>query len=76
MRGGQNAIRNPPNARQCCNPPQSAIRPAECAKSLQAFEPGTARAQERPQNWAPKLPRGALCAISHAYSESAKANGD
>eukprot|EP00969_Alexandrium_andersonii_P363762 15462614-Alexandrium_andersonii.AAC.1 len=22
----QSAIRNPPNARQCCNPPQSAIR--------------------------------------------------
>eukprot|EP00969_Alexandrium_andersonii_P368619 15473311-Alexandrium_andersonii.AAC.1 len=30
---------------QCCNPPQS----AEHATSTQAFEPGTARAQERPQ---------------------------
>eukprot|EP00969_Alexandrium_andersonii_P220114 9721556-Alexandrium_andersonii.AAC.1 len=30
--------------------------------SLQAFEPGTAQAQERPQNWSPKLPRGGFCA--------------
>eukprot|EP00969_Alexandrium_andersonii_P312013 13785770-Alexandrium_andersonii.AAC.1 len=35
----------------------------ERAKSLQAFEPGTARAQERPQNWSPQLPRGGFCAI-------------
>eukprot|EP00969_Alexandrium_andersonii_P190439 8413107-Alexandrium_andersonii.AAC.1 len=48
MQGAQSALRNPPKARQGSNPPQSAIRPAEHAKSLQAFEPGTARAQERP----------------------------
>eukprot|EP00969_Alexandrium_andersonii_P046150 2024753-Alexandrium_andersonii.AAC.1 len=52
------------------NPPQSAIRPAENVKSPQAFEPGIARAQERPQNWHPKLPRGALCATFRADCES------
>eukprot|EP00969_Alexandrium_andersonii_P189619 8377865-Alexandrium_andersonii.AAC.1 len=31
----QSAIRNPRKARQHCNPPQSAIRRAENAKSLQ-----------------------------------------
>eukprot|EP00969_Alexandrium_andersonii_P034166 1494246-Alexandrium_andersonii.AAC.1 len=46
----QSAIRNPPNARQGRNPPQSAIRHAQNAKSLRALEPGTAQAQERPQN--------------------------
>eukprot|EP00969_Alexandrium_andersonii_P234048 10333983-Alexandrium_andersonii.AAC.1 len=30
---------------------------------LQAFEPGTARAQERSQNWFAKLPIGALSVI-------------
>eukprot|EP00969_Alexandrium_andersonii_P116156 5136439-Alexandrium_andersonii.AAC.1 len=39
--GAQSAIRNPPKARRCCNPPQSAIRHVENAKSRQAFEPGT-----------------------------------
>eukprot|EP00969_Alexandrium_andersonii_P331470 14650231-Alexandrium_andersonii.AAC.1 len=28
----------------------------EPAKSLQAFGPGTARAQDRPRNWSLKLP--------------------
>eukprot|EP00969_Alexandrium_andersonii_P238685 10536564-Alexandrium_andersonii.AAC.1 len=28
LQGAQNAIRNTPNARQCSNPPQSAIRQA------------------------------------------------
>eukprot|EP00969_Alexandrium_andersonii_P150425 6651790-Alexandrium_andersonii.AAC.1 len=37
--------------------PQSAIRHAWNAKSLQAVEPGTARAHGRPQNWSPKLAR-------------------
>eukprot|EP00969_Alexandrium_andersonii_P063232 2784318-Alexandrium_andersonii.AAC.1 len=46
----RSAIRNPPNARQCWNPPQSAIRHAENAESRQAFEPGTAQAQFRPQS--------------------------
>ena len=31
---------------------------SEHAKSLQAFEPGTARAQERPRSRSQKLPRG------------------
>eukprot|EP00969_Alexandrium_andersonii_P293088 12953464-Alexandrium_andersonii.AAC.1 len=31
-------------------------QPAENATSLQAFEPGTARAQARPRNRSPKLP--------------------
>eukprot|EP00969_Alexandrium_andersonii_P095931 4236385-Alexandrium_andersonii.AAC.1 len=39
LRGAQSAIRNPPNARRYCNPPQSANCPAENATSLQAFEP-------------------------------------
>eukprot|EP00969_Alexandrium_andersonii_P349450 15431042-Alexandrium_andersonii.AAC.1 len=60
--GVRSAIRNPPNACQCCNPPQSAMRPAENTTSRQAFEPGTARAQERPRNRSPKLPMCALCA--------------
>eukprot|EP00969_Alexandrium_andersonii_P136956 6058659-Alexandrium_andersonii.AAC.1 len=47
--GTQSAIHNPLKARQSCNPPQSTIRPAEHASSLQAFEPGTAPAQGRPQ---------------------------
>eukprot|EP00969_Alexandrium_andersonii_P348545 15412021-Alexandrium_andersonii.AAC.1 len=55
--GAQSAIRNPRKDRQRCNPPQSAIHHGEHAKSLQAFERGTARAQKRPQNWSPKLPR-------------------
>eukprot|EP00969_Alexandrium_andersonii_P132500 5858529-Alexandrium_andersonii.AAC.1 len=36
-------------ARQCRSPPRSAIRHAYNDKSLEAFEPGTSRAQERPQ---------------------------
>eukprot|EP00969_Alexandrium_andersonii_P372563 15482007-Alexandrium_andersonii.AAC.1 len=47
--GAQSAIRNPPKAHQCCNPPKSAIRHAYNANSLQAFGPGTARAQEWPK---------------------------
>eukprot|EP00969_Alexandrium_andersonii_P042480 1864154-Alexandrium_andersonii.AAC.1 len=55
----QSAI--PRTTRLCCNPPQSATRPVEHAESLHAFEPGTARAPERPQNWSPTLPRCAFC---------------
>eukprot|EP00969_Alexandrium_andersonii_P225170 9944686-Alexandrium_andersonii.AAC.1 len=35
----------------------ASIRKPRCvnSKSLQAFEPRTARAQERPQNWPPQL---------------------
>eukprot|EP00969_Alexandrium_andersonii_P017031 745958-Alexandrium_andersonii.AAC.1 len=43
--------------------------------SLQAFEPGTARAQEWPQHRSPKIPRGAFCAVVRADSESARENG-
>eukprot|EP00969_Alexandrium_andersonii_P212265 9373629-Alexandrium_andersonii.AAC.1 len=39
-------------------------------KMLDAFEPGPARAQKRPQNWYPKLWRGAFCAIIRADAES------
>eukprot|EP00969_Alexandrium_andersonii_P273155 12073838-Alexandrium_andersonii.AAC.1 len=34
---------------------------SESEMSLEAFEAGTARFQDRPQNWHPKLTRGALC---------------
>eukprot|EP00969_Alexandrium_andersonii_P044988 1975215-Alexandrium_andersonii.AAC.1 len=44
--------------------PQSAMR--KNTQSLQAFEPGTARAQEGPESWPPKLPRGAFCAVLFA----------
>eukprot|EP00969_Alexandrium_andersonii_P087974 3881051-Alexandrium_andersonii.AAC.1 len=37
---------------------------------LQAFEPGTAQAQERPQNWSTQLLRGSFCAAVRADSES------
>eukprot|EP00969_Alexandrium_andersonii_P350510 15433407-Alexandrium_andersonii.AAC.1 len=43
--------------------------------SLRAFEPGTARAQERPQHWPPKLWRGAFCAIVCRDVEFAVATG-
>eukprot|EP00969_Alexandrium_andersonii_P095137 4202400-Alexandrium_andersonii.AAC.1 len=55
--GAQSAIRNPPTTRRYCNPPQSAIRHAQNAKSLQAFEPESARSQERLRIGPPKLPR-------------------
>eukprot|EP00969_Alexandrium_andersonii_P327066 14453516-Alexandrium_andersonii.AAC.1 len=58
----------------CCNPPQCAIRHAEHGASLQAFEPGTARAKERPQNWSAKLPRDALSVTFRKDSESADEN--
>eukprot|EP00969_Alexandrium_andersonii_P207397 9163054-Alexandrium_andersonii.AAC.1 len=64
LRGAPSALCNPPKDRQCCNPPQSAIRLAERVQLLEASEPGTALAQERPQRWTPKLWRGALCAMS------------
>eukprot|EP00969_Alexandrium_andersonii_P257619 11390343-Alexandrium_andersonii.AAC.1 len=38
------------------NPPQYAIRHAEHAKSLQAFKPGTARAQEKSSKLASEAP--------------------
>eukprot|EP00969_Alexandrium_andersonii_P265353 11726906-Alexandrium_andersonii.AAC.1 len=44
-------------------------------KSLQAFEPRTARTQEWPQHRSPKIPRGAFCAIVRTDSESASENG-
>eukprot|EP00969_Alexandrium_andersonii_P333927 14757580-Alexandrium_andersonii.AAC.1 len=42
---------------------------------LGAFEPGTARAQERPQNGSFKLPTGTFSAMSRAESESAHKRG-
>eukprot|EP00969_Alexandrium_andersonii_P122035 5395623-Alexandrium_andersonii.AAC.1 len=39
--------------------------------SRQAFKPGAARAQKRPQNWSLKLWRGGLCAVVRADAESA-----
>eukprot|EP00969_Alexandrium_andersonii_P217955 9627325-Alexandrium_andersonii.AAC.1 len=39
-------------------------------ESLQAFEPGTARAQKQPQSWPPKLPRGGFCVVVRADPES------
>eukprot|EP00969_Alexandrium_andersonii_P300359 13279225-Alexandrium_andersonii.AAC.1 len=64
----QSAIRNPPKAIQCRNPPQSAIRPADNAKSLQAFEPGTVRSQEKASNLVPEAPEGCvLCRFSHRF---------
>eukprot|EP00969_Alexandrium_andersonii_P090769 4006926-Alexandrium_andersonii.AAC.1 len=41
--------------------------------STHALEPGTERAQERPQVWSLKLPRGAFCGMFCAGSESANA---
>eukprot|EP00969_Alexandrium_andersonii_P371650 15480002-Alexandrium_andersonii.AAC.1 len=41
----------------------------ENAKSLQACEPGNARAQERPQKGSPELPRGAFCAVLRAEAD-------
>eukprot|EP00969_Alexandrium_andersonii_P129665 5731482-Alexandrium_andersonii.AAC.1 len=35
LQGARSAIRNAPNTRQCCNPPRSAIRHTQSAKSLQ-----------------------------------------
>eukprot|EP00969_Alexandrium_andersonii_P130369 5764496-Alexandrium_andersonii.AAC.1 len=40
--------------RSCCSNTVS----SECAKLLRAFEPGTARAQERPQSRSLKLSMG------------------
>eukprot|EP00969_Alexandrium_andersonii_P181457 8018860-Alexandrium_andersonii.AAC.1 len=40
--------------------PQSAIRHAEHANSLQKFEPGTARARERPQKNIPEAHEGCV----------------
>eukprot|EP00969_Alexandrium_andersonii_P175296 7751834-Alexandrium_andersonii.AAC.1 len=37
---------------------------------------GPKNPQERPQNWSPKLPRGAFCGILRADSESADEVGD
>eukprot|EP00969_Alexandrium_andersonii_P120476 5326714-Alexandrium_andersonii.AAC.1 len=39
--------------------------------SLHAFEPGTARAQERPEHASLKLWRGAFCAVLRADAASA-----
>eukprot|EP00969_Alexandrium_andersonii_P313598 13855010-Alexandrium_andersonii.AAC.1 len=44
-------------------------------KSLEAFEPGTSRAQKRPQLWSPKLWRGALCAVCRVDPKSADERG-
>eukprot|EP00969_Alexandrium_andersonii_P045294 1988999-Alexandrium_andersonii.AAC.1 len=72
VQGARSAIRNPPKARRCCNPPQSISRHACNATSPEAFEPGTSRARERTHNWSPKLPRGALCPVFRADSKSAR----
>eukprot|EP00969_Alexandrium_andersonii_P371783 15480277-Alexandrium_andersonii.AAC.1 len=61
--GAKSANHNSLTARQCCNPPQSAIRPAEHANLLRAIGAGMARTQERPQHWSPKLPSGAFHAV-------------
>eukprot|EP00969_Alexandrium_andersonii_P210296 9289803-Alexandrium_andersonii.AAC.1 len=53
--------------------PQSAL--AKNAKSLLAFEPGTARAQKRPRTRSLELPRGAFCAAFRTDSESAHESG-
>eukprot|EP00969_Alexandrium_andersonii_P269948 11931431-Alexandrium_andersonii.AAC.1 len=44
-------------------------------ESLQALQPGTARAQKRPQNRSLRLQRGAFCAVSRADAESADGRG-
>eukprot|EP00969_Alexandrium_andersonii_P338564 14963102-Alexandrium_andersonii.AAC.1 len=54
---------NPPNRA----PPWNA---SESANPLAAFEAETVRAQERPRNRSPKLPRGAFCAVFRADSET------
>eukprot|EP00969_Alexandrium_andersonii_P050123 2200306-Alexandrium_andersonii.AAC.1 len=48
------------HAQQEC-PSRAGAQQQETATSLQAFEPGTARAQERPQKWPPELPRDPFC---------------
>eukprot|EP00969_Alexandrium_andersonii_P010634 463232-Alexandrium_andersonii.AAC.1 len=63
------------DSRPYCNPPQSAIRPEEHATSLQAFEPGTARAQERPRTLSPTLARGVFCGTFREESESDDESG-
>eukprot|EP00969_Alexandrium_andersonii_P259039 11453373-Alexandrium_andersonii.AAC.1 len=73
LQGAQSAIRTPPKARQYCSPPQHALRHAYDSKTLHALEPRTVRAQERPQIWSPKLPRGAV--VSRTDSESAGEGG-
>eukprot|EP00969_Alexandrium_andersonii_P367491 15470848-Alexandrium_andersonii.AAC.1 len=45
----RNAMRNPLKARQCFNPPQSALRSKEHATSHSALGASTAWAQEQPQ---------------------------
>eukprot|EP00969_Alexandrium_andersonii_P195037 8615923-Alexandrium_andersonii.AAC.1 len=44
-------------------------------KALQAFEPGTARAKKRPQNWSLKLWRGGFCAAVRADAETPNETG-
>eukprot|EP00969_Alexandrium_andersonii_P246633 10899339-Alexandrium_andersonii.AAC.1 len=75
-RRARSAIRNHLKGRQYCNPPQSAIRHAKHSKRLHAFGSGTARAQERSQNWSPKLPRGAFRAASRLDYEFADESRD
>eukprot|EP00969_Alexandrium_andersonii_P268281 11855222-Alexandrium_andersonii.AAC.1 len=60
----------PNSHRYIASPPQSALRHACNAESLQALEPGAVRAQEWPRHGSPKLPRGALRAALRAYPES------
>eukprot|EP00969_Alexandrium_andersonii_P360564 15455639-Alexandrium_andersonii.AAC.1 len=44
-------------------------------KRLHAFEPGTARAHERPRNRSLKIWRGAFCLVVRADAESAAEAG-
>eukprot|EP00969_Alexandrium_andersonii_P025792 1126021-Alexandrium_andersonii.AAC.1 len=60
LQGAPSAIRNPRNARQCYNPPQSAIRPTEPTNSLQAFGAPCVLANDMPQSWSPKFTMGCI----------------
>eukprot|EP00969_Alexandrium_andersonii_P309380 13672009-Alexandrium_andersonii.AAC.1 len=44
-------------------------------KSVQAFEPGTAWTQKRPQMWYPEIPKGGFCAAFRTDAESADEAG-
>eukprot|EP00969_Alexandrium_andersonii_P019368 845625-Alexandrium_andersonii.AAC.1 len=61
LQGAQSAIRNPPTARRCCNPPP--IRNPPCGKHNIASGVRTwnCAGTSAASNWSPKLPRGALC---------------
>eukprot|EP00969_Alexandrium_andersonii_P015421 674272-Alexandrium_andersonii.AAC.1 len=69
----QSAIRQRPVSAATRHTLHSAMR--KFTKPLQDVEPENVRAQERPQNWPPKLPRGAFRAVVRADSESANESG-